>query len=120
MASGLNGQSFAFLGYLPIADSAREEAIRSLELESRERHRTQIFIETPYRNDRLFASLIAACRPDTLLCVATDITGATESIATRSIASWRRAPHPAVDKRPTVFLVQAADSAQPHLRQKVK
>lgn len=116
MASGLNGQSFAFLGYLPIANSAREDAIRGLERESRERHRTQIFIETPYRNDRLFASLVATCRPATLLCVATDITAANESIVTRSIALWRRAPHPAIDKRPTVFLVQAADSAQPHLR----
>ena len=120
MATGLNGQSFAFLGYLPIGDAAREEAIRALEQESLERQRSQIFIETPYRNDRLFASLIAACRPDTMLCVATDITAATESIVTRSIASWRNAPHPAIDKRPTVFLVQAADSAQPHLRQEIK
>ena len=120
MASGLNGQSFSFLGYLPIADAPRADAIRGLERESRERRHTQIFIETPYRNDRLFASLIATCRPDTLLCVATDITALTESIVTRPIALWRRMPPPAIDKRPTVFLVQAADSAQPHLRQEVK
>lgn len=115
MASGLNGQSFAFLGYLPIADSAREVSIRSLERESRERGCTQIFIETPYRNCRLFASLLATCQPHTLLCVATNITARTESVVTRSISEWRRVQPPKIDKQPTVFLLLAGRSAQPNL-----
>lgn len=106
MASGLNGQSFAFIGYLPIDDSARNTSIRSLERESRGRGCTQIFIETPYRNTRLFASILATCQPDTQLCVASSISGPTESVVTRSISEWRLAPHPEIGKQATVFLLQ--------------
>lgn len=111
MASGLNGQSFAFHGYLPIPDAERESSIRALERESLDRSRTQIFIETPYRNDRLFASLVANCRPNTLLCLATDVTGAAESISTQPISDWRRSPRPLINKQPTVFLLLAEESA---------
>ena len=111
MASGLNGQSFAFCGYLPIPESERSAALHSLERESADRGRTQIFIETPYRNARMFCSILAACRPDTRLCVATDLTSDRETIATRTIADWRRLPPPAIDRRPTVFLLLAERSA---------
>lgn len=113
MASGLNGQSFSFHGYLPIAGVERDAAIRALERESAEHARTQVFIETPYRNERMHAALIEACRPQTLLCLATDLATATESVETRSIAAWRSAAPPRIDKRPTVFLMLAERSAQP-------
>lgn len=120
MASGLNGQSFVFLGYLPIADLEREVSICSLERESRQRGRTQIFIETPYRNNRLFASLLATCRPDTLLCLATNVTASTESVVTRSISEWRRIQRPDIDKQPTVFLLLAGNSAQAHVQEEIE
>lgn len=115
MASGLNGQSFAFVGYLPIADQARNASIRSLERESRERGATQIFIETPYRNCRLFASLLRICQPQTLLCLATNLTDPIESVVTRTISEWHLVRPPAIDKQPTVFLLLADKSAQPNL-----
>ena len=107
MASGLNGQRFAFHGYLPVSEADRNKAIVDLEAESRRLDQTQVAIETPYRNDSLFRSLLSICRPDTLLCVATDITLATETITTRSIAAWRNAARPELTKRPTVFLLLA-------------
>lgn len=107
MASGLNGQRFAFHGYLPVSEADRNKAIVDLEAESRRLDQTQMAIETPYRNDSLFRSLLSVCRPDTLLCVATDITLATETITTRSIAAWRDATRPELAKRPTVFLLLA-------------
>jgi 16S rRNA (cytidine1402-2'-O)-methyltransferase len=105
MASGLNGQCFAFHGYLPIADAERNRAITTLETESAKRKQTQLFIETPYRNDRLFSALLAQCRPETLLCVATDITLPGEHIQTRSIAQWKSRPIPQLNKRPSLFLL---------------
>jgi len=87
MASGLNGQCFAFHGYLPIAEADRNKMIVTLETESAHRRQTQLFIETPYRNDKLFAALLAQCHPHTQLCVATDISLATEQIHTRTIAA---------------------------------
>lgn len=107
MGSGLNGQSFAFHGYLPVAEAERDERIRTLENESRTRQRTQIFIETPYRNDRLFEALLRVCRPDTRLCVACDLSTAAEYLATRSIGDWRRGDRPALSKRPALFLLLA-------------
>lgn len=107
MASGLNGQSFAFHGYLPVQDPSRRKRIAELEAESRHIGRTQIFIETPYRNIGLYGALTAACRPDTLLCVAVGLTTAEESIDTRSVADWRRAGPPPIDKRPALFLLLA-------------
>lgn len=105
MASGLDGQRFAFHGYLPQRDPERAKRIQDLEQESRRHRQTQIFIETPYRNLALFEALVAACRPTTLLCVATDMTLPDETVATRSVADWRSSKLPEIERRPTVFLL---------------
>jgi 16S rRNA (cytidine1402-2'-O)-methyltransferase len=105
MASGLNGQCFAFHGYLPIAEADRNKAIVALEAESAKRKQTQMFIETPYRNERLFSALLTHCRPHTLLCIATDVTLPGEQIQTRSIAQWKSQPVPQLNKRPSMFLL---------------
>jgi 16S rRNA (cytidine1402-2'-O)-methyltransferase len=107
MASGLEGQRFAFCGYLPREAEERKRRIRELEARSRRERETQIFIETPYRNDALLGSLLEVCSPGTLLCVASDLTLPSEQINTRSIPAWRGARH-IVGKRPTVFLLLAA------------
>ena len=107
LASGLEGQRFAFCGYLPRQPEERKRGIRELEARSRRERETQIFIETPYRNDALLASLLEAASEKTLLCVATDLTLATENIRTQSVSLWRSARH-AIGKRPTVFLLLAA------------
>jgi 16S rRNA (cytidine1402-2'-O)-methyltransferase len=106
MASGLEGQRFAFRGYLPRDAAGRAQRIRTLEKDSREARETQIFIETPYRNDVLLGALLACCAPDTRLCVAIDLTLPGEEIATRSIAQWRRA-RAVIGRRPAVFLLLA-------------
>ncbi|HEX9182873.1 MAG TPA: SAM-dependent methyltransferase [Burkholderiales bacterium] len=106
MASGLEGQRFAFCGYLPREPRARAERIRVLERRSRAEGETQIFIETPYRNDALLAALLETCGAETRLCVAAGLTLPTEDIAMRTIAQWRSA-HPSLGKRPAVFLLQA-------------
>ncbi len=108
MASGLNGQCFAFHGYLPIAEAERTKAIAKLEAESVKLKQTQLFIETPYRNDKMFDALLAHCRPQTLLCVATDITLPGEQIQTRTIAQWKSQPKPQLNKRPSLFLLLGA------------
>lgn len=107
MASGLNGQCFAFHGYLPVREPGRSGRIAELERASRRERRTQIFIETPYRNDALLAALAKTCCPDTLLCLASELTTPRETIMTKRIDAWRTAPPPALDKRPTVFLLLA-------------
>lgn len=107
MASGLDGQRFVFHGYLPIDKTARAQTIALLESQSRNRSQAQIAIEAPYRNLRLFEALLEACAADTRLCVATDLTLPTEFISTRTIAQWRAAAPPPIDKRPTMFLWQA-------------
>ena len=107
MASGLDGQRFAFHGYLPIDDSERRIAIQALEAASRNSHQTQLFIETPYRNTRMFDALLHACREDTLLCVARALTTSGEWVRTCSVAQWQRAARPTLDKMPTVFLLLA-------------
>lgn len=104
MASGLNGQRFAFHGYLPRVPESRTRKLAEIERASGRDDATQIFIETPYRNAALLGTLLDTCRPDTVLCIATDITLASESIATRVIAAWKAQP-PAIDRRPTVFLL---------------
>lgn len=109
MASGLNGQCFAFHGYLPIENAERKTAIQALEAESARRRQTQLFIETPYRNEKMFGALLAHCRPQTLLCVATDITLPGEQIRTRSIAQWKLQPAPQLNKRPSLFLLLATN-----------
>lgn len=106
MASGLNGQRFAFNGYLPVRSPEREHGIRELEERSRRLDQTEIFIEAPYRNDQLFAALLRTCDANTVLSLATDLTGATEQVMTRTVAQWKNAP-PSLDRRPTVFLLLA-------------
>ena len=105
MASGLNGQCFAFHGYLPIAEAERNKVISKLEAESAKLKQTQLFIETPYRNEKLFGALLAHCRPETQLCVATDITLLSEQIQTRTIKLWKSQPIPQLNKRPSLFLL---------------
>ena len=107
MASGLDGQQFAFHGYLPAREPDRSQRIAALEKESRRLGQTQLFIETPYRNSALFQALLSTCQGSTRLCVATDLTLPEESIVTRTVAQWKKAPAPALDKRPTVFLFLA-------------
>ena len=107
MASGLNGQSFAFHGYLPVDEEARKKRIKELEAESARLSRTQLFIETPYRNDRMFEALRSTCGPETRLCIARDLTVESEWITTRRIAEWKKAAAPDLAKRPTVFLLLA-------------
>ncbi len=113
MASGLNGQRFAFNGYLPARSPERERGIRELEERSRHQGQTEIFIEAPYRNDQLFAALLGTCAADTKLSLATDLTGATEQVSTRTIAQWKNAP-PSLDRRPTVFLLLAEGKVSAH------
>ena len=104
MASGLEGQRFAFCGYLPRETDGRKKKIRDIEARSRRERETQIFIETPYRNDVLLAALLENCAAATLLCVASDLSLPTEEIKTRTIADWRRAAR-TIGKRPAVFLL---------------
>ena len=107
MASGLDGQRFAFHGYLPAREPERSRRIVELEGESARNKQTQLFIETPYRNSALFNALLSACRPRTRLCVATDLTLSSERIRTCRMADWKAAPPPDLDRRPTVFLLLA-------------
>lgn len=106
MASGLNGQSFAFNGYLPIESAERKRSIKKYEKLSRENNQSQIFIETPYRNDKLLAELSKTLSPQTLICIACDITLPTEFIATKTAQEWQKTT---VDlhKRPTIFILHA-------------
>lgn len=106
MASGLNGQNFAFNGYLPIESSERRSAIKRLERISKEQGQTQLFIETPYRNDKLTAELLKVLRAETLLCIAVDITLPTEYIVTKTVADWRQTKLD-LHKRPAIFIIQA-------------
>lgn len=105
MASGLNGQSFCFCGYLPVDDNDRNQRIQALDSESSKLGRTQIFIETPYRNDKMFDALLKHSRPATRLCVARDITTDGEYIRTLTIAQWRKQPAPDLARRPSIFLL---------------
>jgi 16S rRNA (cytidine1402-2'-O)-methyltransferase len=107
MASGLEGQRFAFCGYLPREDAARKKRLGELERRSRAEQETQIFIETPYRNDAMLGALLETCKPGTRLCVAADLTLPTESIKTLTVGEWRRAKA-AIGKRPAVFLLLGA------------
>jgi 16S rRNA (cytidine1402-2'-O)-methyltransferase len=107
MASGLNGQGFAFRGYLPVEEAARGKAIVALEADSARLKQTQIFIETPYRNHRLLAALLAQCRSATRICVATDLTLPSEWVRTLTAAEWKRSEIPDLNKRPSLFLLQA-------------
>ena len=107
MASGLSGQNFAFHGYLPAKEDERRKRLKSLENESRQEKRTQLFIETPYRNRQMFDAVVSSCSPQTRLCVATDLSLPSESVRTKNIDDWRKNEAPDIDRRPTVFLLQA-------------
>ena len=104
MGSGLDGQSFAFRGYLPAKTDARRAAIKDAERLSGQLHQTQIFIETPYRNDSLLADLLAGLSENTMLCLAADITLPTQFIRTFSVGRWKK-EHFTIGKRPCVFLI---------------
>jgi 16S rRNA (cytidine1402-2'-O)-methyltransferase len=105
MASGMNGQDFAFHGYLPVRADARAAALRKLDDAVARSGATQLFIETPYRNEAMVAAVILACRPQTRFCVAADLTLATEQVISHSIAEWRAAPKPGLSGRPAMFLL---------------
>lgn len=109
MASGLNGQSFAFNGYLPTDASQRTKRIKALEERSRQEKQTQLFIETPYRNSALLEAIVSACHANTLICVATDLSLESEAVKTQSAAKWKAdlaaGKSPDFHKRPTVFLL---------------
>lgn len=105
MASGLNGQSFAFNGYLPVKPPERAQAIRRLERRAHAEGQSQIFIETPYRNAKLLEQLLQVLAPATRLTVAADITAPGEYIATRTVEEWRRCRQPEIGKRPAIFII---------------
>lgn len=104
MGSGMNGQHFRFAGYLPIEHAARIKAIKAMENEILTRHCTQIFIETPYRNQQLFETLVKTCNPDTRLCIAASLTSPQEYIKTKRIAEWRK-EKPDLHKIPAIFIL---------------
>jgi len=104
MASGLNGQSFAFVGYLPIQKQERIKRIKDLERRSQVENQTQLFIETPYRNNHLFEDLLSSCAAETKIGIAADITLETEYIKTKSVKEWKK-DIPNLHKRPSIFLI---------------
>ena len=104
MASGLNGQSFAFLGYLPAKTEERRQALRSIEKHSSTARQTKIFIETPYRNDSLLADILSVCKADTAVCIAANITMPDAFIRTKTAGEWKKSV-PTIGKRPCVFLI---------------
>lgn len=106
MASGMNGQQFQFIGYLPIEPARRAKTIHDLEVESSKKNCTQLFIETPYRNNQLFEALLKNCRSDTKICIAADITGTNEFIKTRTIQQWKK-EIPDLNKHPAIFVMNA-------------
>ncbi len=107
MASGLNGQQFAFLGYLPVDKTQRNQKLKEIEKRSLTHKETQLFIETPYRNQHMLEAIVSICQPNTRLCVACDISLTTELITSKTIATWKKSPLPDLHKRPTIFLLQA-------------
>jgi 16S rRNA (cytidine1402-2'-O)-methyltransferase len=106
MGSGMNGQCFQFVGYIPIDVAQRVKTIKSLEAESKQKNCTQIFIETPYRNNQLLETLVKTCSPQTSICVAVDLTAPTESIQTKTAQQWKTSM-PSLHKRPAIFLLYA-------------
>ena len=104
MASGFNGQSFAFVGYLPVQSADRIKTLKRLEGRVFSENQTQIFIETPYRNMKMLEDILATCQPTTRLCIAADVTLATEFIKTKTIKEWKK-QLPELNKRPCIFLI---------------
>lgn len=107
MASGFNGQQFKFNGYLPIGDTERERAIRQLEIVAAKENCTQLFIETPYRNNQLLTALLKHLSPSTLLCIAVNLTGPEEWIKTRTVVQWRQ-QLPDLHKKPVIFALKTS------------
>jgi 16S rRNA (cytidine1402-2'-O)-methyltransferase len=116
LACGLNGQRFAFAGYLPQGGAERDARIREMEERSRSAGETGIFIEAPYRNDALLAAVIGTCQAETLLTIACDLTAPTQEIMTCTVGQWRRMPLPKLHKRPTVFLLLAGSAKSANRR----
>jgi len=106
MASGMNGQQFQFVGYLPIDQHQRSKRLKELENESQKKNCTQIFIETPYRNNQLLETIMNTCKPDTMLCIAVNITAGEENIRTKTILEWKK-QIPDINKKPAIFLMQS-------------
>ncbi|HEY8959216.1 SAM-dependent methyltransferase [Chitinophaga sp.] len=106
MASGMNGQNFQFVGYLPVKSPERTKMIRDLEQESERKRQTQLFIETPYRNNQLLKDILDNCKDYTQLCIAADITAPTEYIKTKTVKEWKK-QLPDLHKRPAIFLLYA-------------
>ncbi|MCQ2066806.1 MAG: SAM-dependent methyltransferase [Bacteroidaceae bacterium] len=104
MASGFNGQSFAFNGYLPIEQADRIKRLKQLEQRAYSEKQTQIFIETPYRNNRMLQDILSVCRPETRVCIASNLTCPDESAVTRTVQEWRKL-NPALPKNPCIFLI---------------
>lgn len=113
MASGLTGQQFRFVGYVPQDSATRRQAVASLEREVRATGCTQILIETPYRNLALWETFVETCGPDLTLAVAADLTGQDELILVRSIADWKRLGAPPIQRRPTVFVLGSREDPKP-------
>jgi 16S rRNA (cytidine1402-2'-O)-methyltransferase len=107
MASGMNGQSFAFHGYLPVKADARADALRRLESDSRTRRQAQLFIETPYRNEAMLGAIGLALQPGTLVCIAADLTLPSETIERCSAREWTKRDHARFARRPALFVLQA-------------
>ncbi len=106
MASGLNGQQFHFHGYLPIDNQQRIQALKELEADSLRKKSTQLFIETPYRNNQLLEAIVNHCHASTKLCIAVELTGKSEFIKTQTIVEWKKTL-PDIHKRPAIFLILA-------------
>ena len=104
MASGMNGQNFSFAGYLPKEKNARIKTIRDLEKNALQKNQTQIFIETPYRNQHLLGDILQTCSPSTLLCLAIDLTSSGQSVKTKTIGEWKKSI-PDIQNKPVVFLL---------------
>ena len=107
MASGLNGQQFAFLGYLPVEKSQRNQKLKEIEKRSASHKETQLFIETPYRNQAMLDAILQTCHAQTQLCIACDVSLDSEMIVTKSIASWKSSAPIDIHKRPCLFLMLA-------------
>lgn len=107
MGSGFNGQSFAFHGYLPIAPADRAKRLKQLESRSAAEHQTQLFIETPYRNHKIIANILATCNPRTKLCIASGLTTDKEYICSKTIKEWKQTTLPDLNKIPTIFAIYA-------------
>jgi 16S rRNA (cytidine1402-2'-O)-methyltransferase len=108
MASGMNGQQFEFVGYLPIDNAERSKSIAALENNSQKKNSTQVFIETPYRNNQLIEALLKTCKPTTKICIAAELTSEREYIKTKTVAEWRKEKTD-LHKKPVIFLLHAGN-----------